>query len=311
MTNLIETGVQVYDYHQIKAISGNTVTFYEPLMHAVEAKWGWKICSYSHYEEVGVEDLTFVGHAKADFVHHASWQDDGAYKPINFVRMTNSWMRRVDFKDVSEAFTTQLSANVSVYDINITGNRGHSAIRSEGSSRVFIGGVKDNTNGLLADDHSTFVNGTGQYHACGVSKQSMGTVVYNATWGTDECFEAHATQPRATLIDASTGGFMQYRMGGDRIQLPNHLDDLTLWNFKATNTSAGTTLPFVWWDTTDIWIKTMPPTIVGFHGYSIDFATGQTKLNESQGTAVKPASLYEAQLQERLGTVPAWLNDCK
>lgn len=311
MTNLTGTGVQVYEYHQIKSISGNTLTFYEPIMHAVEAKWNWFICTYSHYEGVGVEDLTFVGHAKSDFVHHASWQDDGAYKPINFTRMTNSWMRRVGFKDVSEAFTTQLSANVSVYDITITGNRGHSSIRSEGSTRVFIGGVKDNTNGLLADDHSQYVNGTGQYHACGVSKQSIGTVIYNATWGSDGCFEAHATQPRATLIDASTGGFMQYRMGGDRNQLPNHLDDLTLWNFNATNTSAGTTFPFQWWSTADIWIKTMPPTVVGFHGYSIQFPESQMKLNESQGTAVKPASLYEAQLKERLGFVPAWLGECK
>lgn len=311
MTNLTGDGVQVYEYHQIKSISGNTITFYEPIMHAVESKWGWLVCSYSHFEGVGVEDLTFVGHSKADFVHHASWEDDGAYKPINFVRMTNSWMRRVGFKNVSEAFTIGLSANVSAYDITIEGNRGHSAVRSEGSTRIFIGGVKDSSNGLLADNHSIYANGTGQYHACGVSKQSIGTVVYNATWGSDGCFESHATQPRATLIDACKGGFMQYRMGGDRTQLPNHLADLTIWNFNATNTSTGTTFPFQWWSPSDIWIKLLPPIVVGFHGYTIPFAESQMKRNESQGTAVKPASLYEAQLKERLGYLPAWLSECQ
>ena len=48
---------------------------------------------------------------------------------------------------------------------------------------------------------------TGQYHAVGVSKESLGAVLWRNTWGSDGCFEAHATQPRATLIDCSKGSF--------------------------------------------------------------------------------------------------------
>ena len=114
---------------------------------------------------VGIEDLTFVGHAVDDFEHHRSWVDDGAYKPVNFMRLVNSWMRRVDFKDVSEAASIISSANVSAYDINILGNRGHAAIRSQGSSRVFIGKVTDRTKGPLADNLSTVEDEAGQYHA--------------------------------------------------------------------------------------------------------------------------------------------------
>ncbi|MDE5814726.1 MAG: glycoside hydrolase family 55 protein, partial [Alistipes sp.] len=88
---IVTTGVTVEDLHQIKSVSGNTVTFTEPLMHAVEAKWDWKVQKYNHYENVGVEDITFKGNAKADFKHHASWNDDGGYKPINLMRLTNSW----------------------------------------------------------------------------------------------------------------------------------------------------------------------------------------------------------------------------
>ena len=177
MTNLNETGVQVYDYHQVKSASGSTLTFVEPLMHGVEAKWGWKIQKYPHYENIGVEDMTFEGKAKPDFAHHGSAADDGAYKPIDLVRLTNSWMRRVDFVSVSEASSITSCANVSVYDVNISGNRGHSAIRSQASSRVFIGKVVDESNGYEALNSSgaigsTIMNGAGQYHACGVSKQS-------------------------------------------------------------------------------------------------------------------------------------------
>lgn len=316
MTNIIDKGVQVQDFHQIIAKSGNRITFKEPIMHEVEARWKWEIHRYPHYEEVGVEDLSFVGQAKDDFKHHGTWEDDGAYKPLNMVRLTNSWMRRVKFTSVSEATSIINSANVSAYDITIEGNRGHSAIRSAGSSRVFIGKVTDRTNGLLIDNRSVYEEDAGQYHACGVSKPSMGAVIWRVHWGKDACFESHATQPRATLIDACKGGFMQLRQGGDYDQLPNHLDDLTIWNMysERSRTASGNSAPsgvFDWWRIGFKGWKFLPPTIVGFHGDPLNFVQKQVKLDESHGTPVEPESLYEAQLERRLGFVPAWLKALK
>lgn len=313
MTNISTKGVQVEDYHQIVNISGDEITFKEPIMHEVDAQWNWKLRKYSCYENVGVEDLTFVGHAVDDFKHHRSWIDDGAYKPIAFMRVVNSWMRRVNFESVSEAASIISSANFSAYKINITGNRGHATIRSQGSSRVFIGAVRDCTDGPLADEYPTFQSNTGQYHACGVSKPSMGAVIWKVTWGDDACFESHATQPRATLIDNCTGGFVQSRQGGDANQVPNHLNDLTIWNMFSTNTklNGNGTLPangeFDWWRTGWKYWKILPPVIVGFHGDPVKFVQEQVKLDESNGVPVEPQSLYEAQLERRLGSVPAWL----
>ena len=326
MTNISE-GINVRDFHQVMAKNGNNIVFNEPIMHEVEAKWGWKICSYPHYENVGVEDLTFVGKCVDDFKHHRSWIDDGAYKPISFTRLTNSWLRRVDFENVSEAMSIGNSANCSAYDVNITGNRGHAAIRSAGSSRVFIGAVTDRTAGPSVDDSSVMIEDAGQYHACGVSKQSMGAVIWNVHWGTDGCFEAHATQPRATLIDNCQGGFMQSRQGGDSNQVPNHLADLTIWNMNVERTGplsnkgdAPADGKFDWWrygsDSSERvannW-KFLPPVVVGMHGVKIDFVQDekQIKLDESNGTKVEPESLYEAQLKLRLGYVPSWLLELK
>lgn len=317
MTNISTEGVQVEDYHQIVSISGDEITFKEPIMHEVDTQWDWKLCKYSYYENVGVEDLTFVGHAVDDFKHHRSWIDDGAYKPIAFMRVVNSWMRRVNFESVSEAASIISSANFSAYNIDIKGNRGHSAIRSQGSSRVFIGAVRDYTDGPLADAYPTMQKNAGQYHACGVSKSSMGAVIWRVTWGQDACFESHATQPRATLIDNCTGGFVQSRQGGDANQVPNHLNDLTIWNMCSTNTkvNGNGTLPangeFDWWRTGWQYWKILPPIIVGFHGESVKFVQEQVKLDESNGIPVEPQSLYEAQLAHRLGSVPAWLNALK
>lgn len=320
-TELNNNGVQIYDYHQVKHISGNTLTFYEPIMRKIEAKWGWKVNQYPHYENVGVEDLTFLGHSKNKFKHHGSADDDGAFKPIQMIRLTNSWMRRVNFESVSEAHSFVSCANVSAYDIEISGNRGHSAIRSQASSRVFIGKVYDHSDGYIAtnaggnqlDEERT--EGVGQYHGCGVSKQSMGAVIWNVRWGDDSCFESHATQPRATLIDICQGGFVAWREGGDDEQLPNHLNDLTIWNMNATRVvcDEGWNGKWIWWDDNNIWWKNMPPIIVGWNGISVPFDTSenQIKYYESLDAPVSPNSLYEAQLKQRLGYVPGWLSALK
>ena len=319
-TELNDNGVQIYDYHQVKHISGNTLTFYEPIMRKIEAKWRWKVNQYPHYENVGVEDLTFLGHSKDDFKHHGSADDDGAFKPIQMIRLTNSWMRRVNFESVSEAHSFVSCANVSAYDIEISGNRGHSAIRSQASSRVFIGKVYDHCNGYIAvnsggNQLGDYMEGAGQYHGCGVSKQSMGAVIWNVRWGDDSCFESHATQPRATLIDICQGGFVAWREGGDMAQLPNHLNDLTIWNMTATRVvcDASWNNKWIWWDDNNQWWKNMPPIIVGWNGISVPFDTSESQIKyyESLDAPVSPNSLYEAQLKRRLGYVPGWLSALK
>ena len=313
--DIIKNGVKVYEYHQIKSINGNDVTFYEPIHHEIdinytvtEGSYNWCVMSFPHYDNVGIEDLTFKGNAKDKFVHHESWEDDGAFKPLGMTRLTNSWLRRVKFTSVSEACSVTNSSNVSVYDIIFDGRRGHSSIRSQVSTRVFIGATVDKSNGYLVDSPSTFKEGAGQYHAVGVSKPSIGTVLWRNTWGSDACFESHATQPRATLIDCCMGGWMKYRQGGDENQVPNHLGDLIVWNFCSVTQQAGT---FNWWDHNSKWWKFLPPVVVGFHGEPCNFDETQMKVLNSNGIPVNPESLYEAQIKERLGAVPAWLESLK
>ncbi len=318
---IVKNGVEVIDYHQVASVSGNVVTFVEPIMHAVDANQGWEVKEFPNYTEVGIEDLTFVGKAKEDFGHHASWEDDGAYKPLGMTRLTNSWLRRVGFESTSEACSITWSSNISAYDIVFSGNRGHASVRSQASSRVLIAATVDHTSGNLVNNSSgiypTVIEDAGNYHAVGVSKHAIGTVLWRNTWGKDANFESHATQPRATLIDCCKGGWMGSRQGGDDGQMPNHLADLTIWNFYAMNenlsgSNSVDNSNFIWWNKSSKWWKFLPPVIVGFHGpANTHFDATQCKLVESEGTAVYPESLYEAQLKHRLGYVPAWLEALK
>ncbi len=318
---IVKNGVEVIDYHQVASVSGNVVTFVEPLMHSVEAGRGWEVKEYPNYTEVGIEDLTFKGRAKEKFGHHASWEDDGAYKPLSMTRLTNSWLRRVGFESTSEGCSITWSSNISAYDIVFSGNRGHASVRSQASSRVLIAATVDHTSGNLVNNSSgiypTVIEDAGNYHAVGVSKNAIGTVLWRNTWGKDANFESHATQPRATLIDCCKGGWMGSRQGGDDGQMPNHLADLTIWNFYAMNenlsgSNSVDNSNFIWWNKSSKWWKFLPPVVVGFHGpANTHFDATQCKLLESEGTAVYPESLYEAQLKQRLGFVPAWLEALK
>ena len=300
MTQLSQKGAIGSEIHQIASVKGNVIRFKDPVMRDIKASWGWKLSKYNYYENVGIEDLKFVGHARPDFVH-AQWAANSEYGPLLLMRLVNSWVRRVDFNGVTSAIGFTSCANVSAYDIVIDGNRGHTAVNAAKCSRVFIGKTRDVSN-------SYGVEGAGQHHANGVSKWSTGTVIWNCEWGSQTNFESHATQPRATLFDRCKGGFLRGHQGGANSELPNHLDDLTLWNFEATNVpEAGV---WKWWGPESHW-RFLPPTIVGFHGASVEFDPSQVKLNESQGVPVEPMSLYEAQLEKRLRRLPAWIEDLK
>lgn len=315
-------GVKITEFHQVKSAANGKITFYEPIMHDIDIKYndteGWEIRTYKYLENVGIEDLSFVGNALDGYAHHGEghaeqakvgWQYDGAYKPLLLQRVVNSWVRNVHFESVSEALTFAESANSSAYDIRISGKRGHSAVRSQGSSRVFIGKVRDESAGNDVYGKSC----QGQFHGCSVSKPSVGTVLWNVTWGNDACFESHATQPRATLIDNCSGGLVYYRAGGDENEVPNHLGDLTLWNLNVTGTDSHAS-NFAWWSDSDTWWKIFPPIVVGTHGMNVKFPSKeqqQVTYEESTGMKVSPESLYEAQLRERLGYVPGWLNALK
>lgn len=288
-TEWTTSGVQVIEYHQIKRINGDYVVFEEPLLYSVNAQLGWKIYTHSFHKEVGVEDIAFVGNFTEPFNHHQNDIHDSGFKPLVLSRKVNSWVRRCRFTNVSEALSITLSANVTVYDCVVTGNAGHAAIRSQASSRVFLGKIIDRA---------------GQYHSVGVSKTAIGTVLWRNELPINSCFEAHASQPRETLIDACQGGWMRGRAGGSVEAGPNHLQNLVIWNYKETDAPETN---FSFWATDIRYWKFLPPIIVGFHGSGTTFNPEQVKFEESNGKPVEPISLYEAQIINRLGYLPNWL----
>lgn len=288
-TELPEEGVQVNEYHQILRIEGSKVTFKEPIMHKVDSRWGWTLHEHQHHVGCGVEDIAFRGNFNETFEHHKDALHDSGYRMLTFHRQVNGWIRRCRFTDISEGASVMLSANISVYNCTINGNQGHSALRAQASSHIFLGKINDRP---------------AQYHSVGVSKTAIGNVLWRNTTAANSCFESHSSQPRATLIDACQGGFLPNHGGGDAALGPNHLADLVLWNYHETSPDGGEF---------DFWVRNnrfLMPVIAGFQG-NTTFRPEQVTADENHGTAVEPESLYEAQLTLRLGILPEWLQSLK
>ncbi|MGQ7947288.1 DUF4955 domain-containing protein [Flavobacterium sp. WC2509] len=292
-TNLINKGIDVKVFFQIKSIKDNTLTLEAPISYNINPKHNWEVYKFANSEEVGIEDIAFVGNWKEKFVHHRSWKDDSGYTMLRISRSTNSWMKNCRFTDCSVAATVTQSANITIFNCKVDGNGGHEAITSNGATNVLIAKCVDEAS---------------QWHSFGTAGTSMNTVIWKCIYPATTCFESHSSQPRNTLLDGVEGGLMKDHAGGALENMPNHMQGLVLWNYKQTNESVK---DFEFWPPSEVyeWFKMSNPTIVGFTSKDTTFKTEQLGQSESIGKEVEPASLYTAQLKLRLKKLPKWIKE--
>jgi hypothetical protein len=288
-TYLVNKGIDVKIFYQIKKVDKKTITLLAPVSYNIDSKYKWEIYRFANSEEIGVENIAFVGNWKEKFVHHRSWQDDSGFTMLHFARTTNSWIKDCRFTDCSVAAIVLQSANISVLNCKITGNGGHEAITSNGSTNVLIAKCKDESS---------------QWHSFGSSHGAMNTVIWKCTYPPTTCFESHASQPRNTLLDGVQGGLMRNRGGGAIENMPNHMQGLVMWNYVQTNEASK---DFEFWPLKEEYWKIPKPIIVGYTSSGTTFNLSQLGYSESIGQQVEPISLYEAQLKLRLRKTPNWL----
>lgn len=304
------SGVCIYDMHQVKSVRDNVIEVYAPLMHEIDATAPFKIRKLDIFENAGVEDLSFIAHTLENYKHHANYLYDSGWQVLKMEYLANSWVRRVDFQDVTGGVNINYCANCSAYDMVFRGLRGHSTCNSMNSSRIFIGATLDVTNGLgggYNPDHAPtdIIDKAGMIHAVGINKLSMGAVIWKNRWGDDSCFESHSKQPRATLLDANRGGWLMGRYGGDTKYQPAHLQDLVVWNMDNSLSSSPEFTFYGMYQT--LYMSFIQPIVIGYHGGPCTFKEDECKYIYNNGAPVGPTSLYEAQLKRRLGYLPGWL----
>lgn len=293
-TSIRHEGVKVRERHQVVRVEGNQIKLYAPIHYDIKAKHDWEVSRFAHLNHIGFEQLTFEGNWKKKFVHHRSAQDDGGWSILLISKVVNSWVRDCTFRNVSRPLSFSSAAMSTALNITIEGSIGHSSVNTAGSTGMLLAKIKD---------------AAGMHHAAGVGGGSnTATVIWRSEHPSHTSFEAHASQPRTTLFDNVSGGFFQGRAGGARKNLPNHGRNLVLWNYEETDAPEHD-FNFI---ASDSWYwRIVPPIIVGFHGSGTTFNKDQVQVIESLGSPVKPESLFEAQLTNRLGVLPNWIEEIK
>ncbi|MEM1109537.1 MAG: DUF4955 domain-containing protein [Planctomycetota bacterium] len=297
-TNTIEKGTRVRgERHRIVAIDGSQVTFHEPIMIDIWAEHGWDVESCPMAEGWVVEDMTFVGEVPTPWVHHKNADHDSGWTMIGFNRGFAPVIRRCRFVSVSTAAFINGSYGGTAIDNEVLGRRGHYSISSGGGSYgTLIAFNKDLTK-------------EGQWHGFGASHGAVGTVIYR-NLNSKRGFDHHSgtSIAYATLIDVNTGGI--FGSGGNYKNLPNHLHDLTFWNFKQTHDKRHEN--YDWWSPRRgnekySGTKVVYPRIVGYHGIRTTFKPDSCSHIHSHGKPVQPESLFEFQVKNRLGSLPLWM----
>lgn len=307
---ILKDGVQVREIHKVVSKNGNTITFKEPFHRAINSTYDWKINNFTALEEVGIQDLKYTGGFIWNHLHHQAPQElfpgEGVNGPnaymgssgwsgIQFNHVLNSWISNVEFSNMSQAAQFKFSAYCTALDNRYTGNPGHNFITTNSATGCLLGKNIDYSSGI--------------WHGSGVNALSIGNVLWrnehpqNGNSG----MEVHASQPRSNLFDVCKGGFF-FKQGGSTGALPNHLQNMVLWNFEGVSYQSSGVKS--WRPNSETkYAKFLMPTISGLQGFTMSTAANQYKVNESPGVHVDEESLYEAQLAYRLGELPSWVNE--
>jgi hypothetical protein len=278
-------GMQIYEIHTITKIEGDQVTFKNPIHLDIKMvkSASWNMESYVHIDQCGVEDILFTSNWKnypEEFIHHKNSIHDYAYEAIGMEYLKNSWVRNCEFHDWNEGVFVRSGYQITIENTHFRGKKGHASVHARTGYGVLV-------------KHCTF-NGA-QHHGAGTGYSAVGTVITQCTLGIDQNFDIHSGQPYATLYDDIDGGVF-YNLGGPEPGHPHHGRDLVLWNFYHKSVKEQ---HYNFWDRSRRRNYTIAaPILVGFQSNKpVTFENAG--INESQGTAVSPKSLFEAQLELR------------
>lgn len=290
-----EKGVTFIENHEIKSIDGNKIILKDPLVNNININYNWQAKPFYLLENVGVEDIYFKANFKDTFKHHKNYIHDNAWSIIAMQRVANSWVRRCKFSNITGAVSINNSYASSILMLLVNGNSGHKLTNVTQSTRVLTGLILDKTN-------------SGQWHGAAMSHKTSGSVIWRVKTP-KQGWDSHADIPKNNLVDLYEGAKMTSH-GGFYKNEPHHLKGLTLWNYKRIGNPKEN---YNFWNLSGrgmYWgFSVVNPTVVGLHGSKTTVKKENIGYLESLGSKVFPESLYEAQLNYRLGKTPKWI--CK
>ena len=281
----IHKGVNIREYHEIDRIEGNRVYLKAPLV--THLKHDMIVVWTDLSEDIGFEDLHIDGGYDEIYMHLQYYGRGG----IKLSNTAHSWIRRCRFSNVISSFNVTNSYGSSAVSNIVDGRFGHNLSDFVGSTYCLIAFLHDYSD-------------RGMWHGANVSHWSVGNVVWHVRGPSAKGPDVHGSQPRHTLFDNYRSVNHHTSSGGGNA-MPNHLDGYVRWNNTANSS-----------ETLDLWGRSGEQRLLVTQGSLIGYkALGGTiprnAYFERYGIHVSPNSLYEAQLEHRLGVLPAWVDAYK
>lgn len=235
--------------------------------------------------ECGIENMTLTGNFREIQRHYWSIQDDG-FMMIRADYLHNGFFRNLRFRYGSTAIDLGGSSNCTVWNVLFEQYWGHLMVRASGGS----------TNNLFAMIRE-YAEG---WHGIGSTDFSPGTVLWRVAQIGN--IESHGNGNYNLLADCNSGDLRRSRWGGAS---PFIHRGLVYWNWEQIPITDR-----VFRNEIDLDCAVFP-SVVGFYGKTeeLSFRNAETRfaILEGIGKKVIPESLFEAQLEKRLGTIPEWL----
>ena len=277
----IRDGIDVYEIHEIDRIVGDRVYVKAPVLTHLNSNFSvnWRDMTVG----VGFEDLHIDGNLQEPYEHLVQEGRGG----ITLWHTAHSWIRRCRFSNTINSFGHHVSYSNSALGVILDGRYGHIPGSVTVSTYCFIG--------LLAD-----YTDKGMWHGISVASSSVGTVIWKIDGKQMRGPDTHGSQPRHTLFD-NYNSINHHASGGAIFNLPHHLDGYTRWNNNVVDSSA-----FNLWTPSGYSFTVTQGNLIGYK--TLGGSIPRNAYFEGFGTRVSPDSLYEAQLQQRLGALSVWLD---
>ncbi len=280
----IREGITLREYHEIDRIEGNLVYLKAPVVTHLSN--GMVVHWIDLQEGIGFEDLHIDGSFDEVYEHLVQ----GGRGGISLWETAHSWIRRCRISNVIDSYFIGHSYGTTAVSNIVDGRFGHNLGNIFGSTYCLTAFLEDWTD-------------RGMVHGAAVSHYAAGSVVWHVGGQFINGPDTHGAQPRHTLFD-NYYSLNHQASGGGVGSLPHHLDGYTRWNNTVADSST-----FNLWNPGGYNFAATQANMIGYK--TLGCLIPRNAYVEGFGTHVHPSSLYEAQLEHRLGTLPAWIDAAK
>jgi hypothetical protein len=276
---------------EILSINGNEVTISDPLLHKISSDIPAQFARWEHIENVGIEDIRVTFPQSPYFGHHL----ERGYNGIYLTSVFNGYIRDVIFENADTGVLSYNSANVTISNIETTGDRqAHYSVHAGNVHNVLI-------------ENLTVKNAP--IHSLSLNTQSTKCVFKNAIVNEAAVLDQHAGANHQNLFDNITlnvdarrdeaGAYYPVWDGsGAGYWQPGHGRYNTTWNLKV-NVRSGADRG----ETVELRGLAEGPEarLIGISGnrkFDVDYRPAPY-LERVNGSMDDIPSLYDYQLQQR------------